>query len=84
MQVAALRTRRADQSWPARPAQAKKELLMYAKRNRLGGRFVLNLDRYKRGVTDFSDAGVPRAGWSFLNVAKAQVLDFHVVIHAVV
>ena len=40
MQVAALRTRRADQSWPARPAQATKELLMYAKRNRLGGRLV--------------------------------------------
>ena len=29
-------------------------------------------------------AGAPCAGWSLLNVAKAQVLDFHVVIHAVV
>ena len=39
---------------------------------------------YRHVLRGFRGAGAPRAGWSLLNVAKAQVLDFHVVIHAVV
>ena len=39
---------------------------------------------YRRVLRGFRGAGAPCAGWSLLNVAKAQVLDFHVVIHAVV
>ena len=39
---------------------------------------------YRHVLRGFRGAGAPCAGWSLLNVAKAQVLDFHVVIHAVV
>ncbi len=39
---------------------------------------------YRRVLSGFRGAGEPCAGWSLLNVSKAQVLDFHVVSHAVV
>ena len=38
---------------------------------------------YRHVLRGFRGAGAPCAGWSLLNVAKAWVLDFHVVIHAV-